>query len=216
MRDPLSPRSIDPRKYRSCRIPLTIGVCGKTAPEDSPIPACLEHLAEAWSYCQDRIFKQKQALLPQAQEERNQRIASGLLDYIEEARKDAEQLAQDPEIDDHTSVVYYLRFADRIKIGYSRNLGSRLIAIPHDELLVVEPGAREVERRRHEQFAKQRIKGEWFTITDDLMQHIETLRVRHAERHKERDRIVREGRDDICGTSPVYPMTERQMIGITT
>ena len=74
-----------------------------------------------------------------------------------------------------SEVVYYVQFADRVKIGYTSNLVSRLTAIPHDRVLAVERGGREVERLRHEQFATARIRGEWFQATPDLLAHCEAL-----------------------------------------
>jgi len=80
------------------------------------------------------------------------------------------------------SVVYYVRFADRVKIGVTKNLRSRLCGgVPYDELLAVEPGAREVERLRHEQFAEARVKGEWFEMSDALIAHIDQLRRQAGE-----------------------------------
>ncbi|WP_396921658.1 hypothetical protein [Mycolicibacterium sp.] len=75
----------------------------------------------------------------------------------------------------HDPIVYYLKFGDRVKIGTSTNLRKRLLDIPHDEVLAVEPGGSAMERCRHLQFANSRVNGEWFSSTDDLMQHIEAL-----------------------------------------
>jgi excisionase family DNA binding protein len=72
-------------------------------------------------------------------------------------------------------VVYYLRFGDRIKIGTSGVLSGRMEAIPHDELLVTEPGGHDVETQRHEQFAEYRITGEWFAAVPPLLEHIARL-----------------------------------------
>lgn len=75
-------------------------------------------------------------------------------------------------------VVYYLRFGDRIKIGYSSNLATRLTVIPHDEVLATEPGTRETEQQRHRQFSDLRLTGEWFSMGAELIGHIETIRGR--------------------------------------
>jgi hypothetical protein len=72
-------------------------------------------------------------------------------------------------------VVYYVRFADRVKIGTTTNLGGRLNGIPYDEVLATEPGGYELEAQRHREFAADRIVGEWFTYSDRLRRHIETL-----------------------------------------
>lgn len=73
-------------------------------------------------------------------------------------------------------VVYYLRFDDRVKIGTSGRLRARVAALPHDELLAIEPGGRSLERRRHERFAAWRIPGtEWFERSPELDAHLEAL-----------------------------------------
>jgi len=72
-------------------------------------------------------------------------------------------------------VVYYLRYADRIKIGTTARPRQRLAAIMHDELLAFELGDRTVERARQAQFAAIREGGEWFTATAQLRAHAASL-----------------------------------------
>lgn len=75
-------------------------------------------------------------------------------------------------------VVYYLKFGDRVKIGTTGNLPERIKAIPHDEILAVEPGDLTRERGRHRMFAELRIDPhkEWFNIDDRLLAHTRYLR----------------------------------------
>ncbi|MFC4006609.1 GIY-YIG nuclease family protein [Nonomuraea purpurea] len=77
-----------------------------------------------------------------------------------------------------SSVVYYIQFGDRVKIGFTTNLEKRLTALPHDEVLATEPGGQVTERRRHEEFETYRITGEWFEMGDELVDHINELRRR--------------------------------------
>jgi hypothetical protein len=85
----------------------------------------------------------------------------------------------DPELPlPRVEVVYYLRYADRVKIGTSARPRQRLAAIRHDELLAFEPGGRQLEQRRHREFASLREGGEWFTLTPELAAHIAALRSR--------------------------------------
>lgn len=78
------------------------------------------------------------------------------------------------------SVVYYVRIADHVKIGYSKNLINRLHALRVEvsDVLAIEPGGRSIEQQRHEQFGHLRIKAKWenFTPGDDLDTHIKALR----------------------------------------
>lgn len=69
-------------------------------------------------------------------------------------------------------VVYYIRYADRIKIGTSRHPRRRLATLWHDELLAFERGGRALEQRRHREFADLREGGEWFRATPELRAHI--------------------------------------------
>lgn len=85
---------------------------------------------------------------------------------------------QETERLDREQVVYYLRFGDRVKIGTTSQLATRLTAIPYDEILAVEPGGYAVERKRHLQFShlKARTSGqEWFHYGPDLQEHVRTL-----------------------------------------
>ncbi len=84
--------------------------------------------------------------------------------------------APDPELPRPViEVVYYLRFAERIKIGTSRHPRQRLAAIWHEELLAFERGGRTLEQRRHREFAHLREGGEWFTADPELLDHIAGL-----------------------------------------
>lgn len=74
-------------------------------------------------------------------------------------------------------LVYYLSFADRIKIGFSTDLRGRSTAIPHDEVLgYEEPGSYQLESRRHKQFSHLRVdmlkQREWFYRAPELIEHI--------------------------------------------
>jgi hypothetical protein len=73
---------------------------------------------------------------------------------------------------DREGFVYYLRVGERIKIGYSVDVKRRMRAYPPGcELLAVEPGDRDQERQRHQQFAGSRTDGrEWFRPTSDIFE----------------------------------------------
>lgn len=75
--------------------------------------------------------------------------------------------------------VYYLQMNDKIKIGFTTALKTRLRtfhAQPAD-LLALEPGGRAEEHARHQQFAHLRLAGtELFTPEADLLDHVELCR----------------------------------------
>lgn len=75
-----------------------------------------------------------------------------------------------------TPVVYYLHFGDRIKIGTTTNLFARCADLPHDDLLAVELGDREIEQKRHREWRNLQVNGEWFDATPELLAHAQRLR----------------------------------------
>lgn len=75
------------------------------------------------------------------------------------------------------SCVYFARAGARIKIGWSRQVATRLAQLQTGnaapiELLGVLPGARSRERELHERFADARVSGEWFEATPELLAYI--------------------------------------------
>lgn len=82
---------------------------------------------------------------------------------------------------DALPVVYYLRFGDRIKIGTTSDLRSRLAALPPGDLLAIEPGTYDLERQRHTQFALHHLAGEWFQDGAALQDHIRQVRAEHGD-----------------------------------
>lgn len=76
----------------------------------------------------------------------------------------------------HDPVVYYVKFGDRVKIGTTTNFQARMSNIPHDEVLAVEPGGRELEQLRHKQFAEARSHREWFDLSAELFRHIDRIK----------------------------------------
>jgi hypothetical protein len=103
-------------------------------------------------------------------------VKCGMCDYTRKVTVQAIP-TRDRRITTGDPVVYYIRFGDRIKIGTTRNLTTRLASLPHDKVLGIERGDRDTERKRHEQFAHLRLtkRGEWFSMGGDLLAHIDTL-----------------------------------------
>ena len=76
--------------------------------------------------------------------------------------------------------VYFVRFADRIKIGYSDDPTARLKNLPHDEILALVPGTMSTEKKYHNMFKDIRITGEWFASHRKLIDFIRTLPVHES------------------------------------
>jgi hypothetical protein len=150
--------------------------CRGPVPAGAPVPLCEAHLAMAGEWAGEEYGLTD--VLPSPCLLCGSRLgvhyASGWLCAVCEWRygeiPDGE-LAP-PRVD----VVYYLGYADRIKIGTSANPRQRLSAIWHDELLAFERGGRALEQRRHAQFAADRHpRTEWFRRSEALTDHIAVL-----------------------------------------
>lgn len=83
-------------------------------------------------------------------------------------------------------LIYYLldatRLTQRIKIGYTQNLGERLTNLASDTMmkqrpivLALEAGGTDLERQLHEQFRDLWVMGEWFEYCSPLRAHIAAL-----------------------------------------
>jgi len=132
--------------------------CNRFAVPDAPFRICRDHMRAAFHHWNDHLT-QVWELPPEPPPPPRS--------------PDAPPLVRQP-------FVYYVRFSDRIKIGHSVNVRSRLDALPHDEVLALEPGPLDLERMRHHQFEAHRItrNGEWFRVHPELLAHTEML-VRH-------------------------------------
>jgi hypothetical protein len=65
-------------------------------------------------------------------------------------------------------VVYFIRFRDAVKIGFTTDLRARLSNLPYEELLGVAVGTQTDEARCHQIFGAHRIVGEWFHDTPEV------------------------------------------------
>jgi hypothetical protein len=97
--------------------------------------------------------------------------------YLDEVREGLEQLANAPMLD---AGVYFIRSGDAVKIGMSKDVPGRLRTLRTMsplplELLGVIPGGRDEEAQLHRDWAPERLHGEWFKATPDLLGHIEGI-----------------------------------------
>ena len=147
--------------------------CGATVTADAPIALCETHLALAAEWAQRAwgVTDLLEAPCRACGARLGVRYSSGWLCAVCEWRvgdiPDGD--IAPPRID----VVYYLRQADRIKIGTTANPRQRFGAIWHEEVMAFERGDRALEQRRHAQFAADRFPGsEWFRMSEALSAHV--------------------------------------------
>jgi len=104
--------------------------------------------------------------------------AAQVWEYVEDAKRSVTAEPPVHLIEGRASAVYYIRFENRVKIGTSRDLPARLGALPHDEILAIEPGGHSMEHLRHLQFSHLRTNGEWFLVDPELRRHIIGVRAK--------------------------------------
>ncbi|HEX5858289.1 MAG TPA: GIY-YIG nuclease family protein [Microbacterium sp.] len=150
--------------------------CGEAVPVDAPLALCEGHLAVAadWAEREHGVVDVLPTPCRLCGSTTGRRFPSGWVCAVCEWRHgdivDGE--LPPPRVD----VVYYLRYAERVKIGTTANPRQRFAAIWHDDLLALERGDRRLEHRRHVQFAADRFGGtEWFRFSDELAAHIAIL-----------------------------------------
>lgn len=150
--------------------------CGDAVEPDAPLALCARHFAVAgeWAARRDGVTD----LLPSPCLVCGSRLGvrwpSGWLCAACEWRHG--EVPDDDLAPPRVDVVYYLRYADRVKIGTTANPRQRLAAIRHEELLAFERGDRTLESRRHTEFGAERYAGtEWFRLSERLAEHIAVL-----------------------------------------
>lgn len=151
---------------RTCTADLDDGrgrECARPVPEDSPVSLCTLHLVLAAKYVTESHADLLERALHAFADEPLPAVSRPIIKY------------------GRASVVYYMRFGDRIKIGTTTDLPQRLGAVPHDELLAVEPGGNGTERSRHAQFRSAHAHREWFHVTPELLGHCSALRQKHGQ-----------------------------------
>ena len=157
---PLVPSVFPAPAERQC---LAGDGCRGPVPPDAPVDLCERHLAVAgdWTGREYGIIDALPSPCRLCGSRLGVRQPSAWLCAVCEWRHGdiVDQELPPPRVD----VVYYLRYADRVKIGTTANPRQRLAAIWHEDLLAFERGDRRLEHRRHEQFADERFdRTEWF------------------------------------------------------
>lgn len=150
--------------------------CGEPVRGDAPVALCEGHLALAGEWAQ-REFGAPDLLPAPCRlcgSPLGVRFESGWICAVCEWRFG--EVPDDDLAPPRVDVVYFLRFGDRVKIGTTGNPKQRFAAIRHEDLLALEPGDRRVERRRHEQFADDRLgTSEWFALSPAIAAHVREL-----------------------------------------
>lgn len=157
----------------------------RVEPIDTQLPLCERH----FTYIGERFMDERSVL-----GSKYVRAAQPALEERREAVRERAQRVADTQAD--RSVVYYVRIGDHVKIGYTCRLPQRLSAlrVDRDALLAVEPGSRDEEAKRHEQFTAERQgRRENFNPSRRLLAHVDVVRSRFGEPWAYAERRASEG-----------------------
>lgn len=136
--------------------------CNRPSLPHAPFPICPKHASAAYAFVRDALSGPMPPLP----------LCDGALPAVSPGRTSMA-----------SGLVYYIELGGDVKIGWTRNLRRRLHAYPPSAvLLAVEPGTRELEKVRHQQFAHLLVGGrEWFRgASSDLREHVATVLSAHG------------------------------------
>lgn len=111
----------------------------------------------------------------------------------EERRAEERRLARE-------ATVYYVQRADQlIKIGYTARLGNRLTQLRREhgplDVLATHLGGKDAEQAMHRTFNTDRVTGEWFRPSVELVGHVRRIR---ARRERDAEPPQRTIKDVVC------------------
>lgn len=101
-------------------------------------------------------------------------------EYLENLLKNPIDFPDD-DYQKYTGYIYFISNGESVKIGFSKDPEKRLknlqTANPVElKLLYFEKGNSNIESRLHKLFSKDRIQGEWFNFSDEILEFIDSKR----------------------------------------
>lgn len=145
------------------------GCASKAVPELSDFPICSYHFR--------KIIKKFRA---KVEDRERGEIAEAKARHARNAERDKQRQAW---LRDREQVYYVRTTQNTIKIGFTAHMLLRMqqYRLPLTHLLATEPGGRDVEKMRHQQFGEYRYGPlrEDFRDSPELMAHIQLMRETH-------------------------------------
>lgn len=149
------------RQAEQCSVSyVTGGDCNRPSMEGAPLAICFKHAMDTYSFLAAHL-----AAIPDE-------VAESILGDVETRRLSTWNA--DLPAGEH---VYYVEADGLVKIGYTANLSQRMRAYPPSSvLLAVEAGGRDLERRRHAQFARYlKVGREWHSRSEEILRHVNEI-----------------------------------------
>jgi hypothetical protein len=120
--------------------------------EDFPVRLCGVHAREVYEACSDLVTSQWDDAVRD--------YVAELHDTFKPPRAVKQPLA---------GWVYFIRFSDRVKVGYTTRPDERMHGLPHEEIIGIIPGTRADERAWHSLLADFHVVGEWFRADPQVL-----------------------------------------------
>ncbi|MDT0302918.1 GIY-YIG nuclease family protein [Streptomonospora wellingtoniae] len=149
------------------------------------VPFCHEHVLACWAL----IEEERELTDRSAEYLRKQHRAAEARDR---KKRDQKMRAENPAaakmLDDffedlQRGYIYYLQIGDYLKIGYTQSLHERLRSYPPNaELLAVNRGTEDDEKKVHEKFAAYCESGrEWYRDVEEIRKHIAKVKAKRRD-----------------------------------
>lgn len=137
------------------------------------LPICVDHAVQVWGVIQDDDEQRSRAQQSRTIQQRYRQYQEATKEAAEQRRRD--QIRESRK--NQPGWIYFLRWQDQIKIGYTTNIERRLSEYaPGAELVALHPGTPQTERGYHQRFGKHRIGGrEWYRPAQDILDHCERV-----------------------------------------
>lgn len=132
--------------------------CAGEPIDGAPIRICGRHLRELYAFAADLVESNWDGAVRE--------YVSGLHDTFKPPRAVKQPLA---------GWLYFVRFGDRVKIGYTTNPDQRLRDIPHERVIGIVPGTRADEKAWHALLANFHVVGEWFAADPEVVRKLEQV-----------------------------------------
>lgn len=133
--------------------------CQMDGLEGAPLGICGSHLRELYVYAQDTV-----------NDGWREAVDAYLSTLVPEPSPRGRREPLGP------GVVYFVRIGDVVKIGFTTNSQRRMSNLMPDEVLHMQPGTMQDEKRLHVAFRHLRVRGERFRPDPELMDFIRGLK----------------------------------------
>jgi hypothetical protein len=139
------------------------GHCDTPAIDGAPFPVCGHHLREAYEFAADMVTDNWDGAVRD--------YVSGLHDTFKPPTAVKQPRA---------GWVYFIRFGDRVKVGYTTVPKRRMTQLPHEQIIGMVHGTRDDEAAWHKLLADYHVVGEWFRATPEVIAVLERASARSA------------------------------------